>query len=211
MLMLNDRADKYVWGDDDFEIEPAPPAKSVDLPIKSYSDTRALFKGTIYGYIDAAQKDESTRRSFGSSMRTALTRAGTQTMFDALEDGGVKVESFDADQLKLFRDWQSEQSGYVTDFGNEIFKQGITENETRLRTDFWVNKSLDNLYYRALGLVAGSRKYTWRLGGTVDHCATCLENNGQTKTLKEWQKQGLPKSHELECGGWLCDCGLIEA
>lgn len=55
-------------------------------------------------------------------------------------------------------------------------------------------------------------EYTWRLGATEQHCRTCLENDGQTKTASAWRALAAvgikPQGTGLECGGWRCDCRL---
>ncbi len=49
---------------------------------------------------------------------------------------------------------------------------------------------------------------TWRLGRTERHCKTCFALNGVTLTPEEWARLGIePRSPDLECGGWRCDCG----
>lgn len=48
---------------------------------------------------------------------------------------------------------------------------------------------------------------TWHLGNTEQHCKTCFALNGVTLTPGEWDRLGLvPRSPDLECGGWRCDC-----
>lgn len=50
------------------------------------------------------------------------------------------------------------------------------------------------------------------LGGTIDHCSTCVELNGQIRRAFEWRDAGLiPRNapnDAYECGGWRCDCSF---
>ena len=51
----------------------------------------------------------------------------------------------------------------------------------------------------------------WQLGMTEKHSRDCLTLNGQVKRASEWRAAGIqPQSPDLECGGWNCDCKLVE-
>lgn len=59
-----------------------------------------------------------------------------------------------------------------------------------------------------------SVRYMWAYGPT-DHCKDCRGLNGQVHTAAEWRAFYIrtgkkPQGHGLECGGWLCLCGLYE-
>jgi hypothetical protein len=178
---------------------------------KDYAATRSDFTDTIYGYIQQAQADETTRRAFAAKMRSALYRSGLTAFRDGMESVGYSPESLSPIELAAYRDWQADQSQFVTDFGKEIFSEGITETEVQSRTQMWAGMSLDNLYHTGMALAAPQKKYRWKLGNTEKHCETCLANDGQVKTLAEWEQAGFPKTRGLACGGFNCDCSLEEA
>ena len=52
---------------------------------------------------------------------------------------------------------------------------------------------------------------TWHVGPT-DHCPTCLELDGQTKTADAWAQLAAigvePQGTGLDCGGYRCQCGI---
>jgi len=51
----------------------------------------------------------------------------------------------------------------------------------------------------------------WELGLTEKHCVDCLRLNGQIHSASAWRGAGIqPQSPDLECGGWHCDCELIQ-
>ena len=93
------------------------------------------------------------------------------------------------------------------------FKAGFKKAENRVQ--LWVNT-----LYRAetegkvsAPPIAGiEMKFRWQLGGTEEHCETCLALSGVVMVASDWQKLGLRPQHpDLECGGWNCDCQLIES
>jgi len=50
----------------------------------------------------------------------------------------------------------------------------------------------------------------WRLGATEEHCSDCARLDGQIHRASEWRASGwLPQNRNLECGGWNCDCSLV--
>lgn len=181
---------------------------SATRSIKSYEDTEADFENSIMAIIGSAQQDEVSRAKFGGQMRRICRLSGLQAFRDGLNDGGVDPESLSPEQLAIFRDWQDETSGYISDFGSEIFHVGITPDDVRLRTDYWSNKTLTDIYYRGLVQAAPYKLYRWQYGDT-DHCQTCKDNNGQVKSLKDWQTQGMPQSSQLTCKGFNCACELL--
>lgn len=67
---------------------------------------------------------------------------------------------------------------------------------------YWVGK-----------MSSGSKneRWTWVVGATKESCSDCQANNGVTKTKEEWMSSGqLPQSSALECGGFNCQCMLVQ-
>jgi len=68
----------------------------------------------------------------------------------------------------------------------------------------------------ALGKMMGApeRDGKWRLGATEQHCSTCAGLNGQVHPLSWYLENGyIPQergSSTLECGGWNCDCTIVD-
>lgn len=176
---------------------------------KTWNDIQSSFADELLPLIAKGQQDTLSRQAFGGGMRSVLRRYGLQAYRQAFLDAGVDNESFSPEELATFRAWQESTSSYISNFSSEVFKEGISEDEVRTRVELWTNKSLHDIYYQGLIIAAPSKMYQWELGSTVEHCTTCRGNYGQTKTMSEWQKIGLPQSHELECGGWKCLCRLV--
>lgn len=90
----------------------------------------------------------------------------------------------------------------------DFIRRAVDKIITRLR-NLWVNNAIGTAdiartFDRTDGL------YIWELGSTEEHCTDCLALNGQIKRASEWRAAGIqPKSPDLECGGWNCDCELI--
>lgn len=176
--------------------------------IRAYADTRANFYSEVLGFITDAQANDINRQNFAGRMRAALRRYGLVAFRDGMNDANYNPESMSAEELAAFRSWQSDQSSYVTNFGAEIFKQGITELEITARASMWTNKSLDTIYWQGVAFGAPNKLYRWVLGDT-EHCHTCLSLEGKARTMKDWQATIMPRSSQLDCGGYNCGCSLV--
>lgn len=179
--------------------------------LRAYRDTRSAFTARIEELLGQAVRGEITRQAFGSRMRSSLTRAGTQTVYDAFDDAENPIESIDPDTLTLFRAWEREQSEYVSGITAEIYKEegGLTEAGVSTRAGLWASKSLDDLYYEMLRRAAPDKLVTWVRDPLKESCTDCLERDGVSLLLDEWGKLGFPRNPKLECGGWACGCSLI--
>lgn len=192
--------------------EPPQPAQPQTAPVpqqKAYSFTKAQFVQDWTDLILSGLGDDVSRRNFGTAARAQLYRYGKMVFADGLREGGVDGEMDDFD-LKQVQNWLSDQSGYVTHFANEVYKQGLSEAQVSQRAEMWANKSLDEMY--TAGLISADKNglYRWDLGRTEQHCPTCLRMSGQQHRLKEYYKRDvLPRSSKLDCGGWQCDCRLV--
>jgi Phage-related protein len=187
-------------------------ASAILSDVRAYEDTRAAFVKDMLRIIGAAQADESSRAKFAGSMRAAVRQHGLAAFRDGMQSEGYDPESLGKKELAAFRAWQNETSGYITAFGDELFKQGgITEAEVAARADAWANKSLRDVYYRGAALAAADKPKRWKRDPRKDSCSDCVERDGQVKTYAEWEKVGLPGDTRLACHGDHCGCELVDA
>ena len=83
-------------------------------------------------------------------------------------------------------------------------------NSLYSRIDLYTNRL--NRFYD-LGQQAGcaNRMMRWELGRTREHCVDCAYYNGQVHRMRTWESYGaLPRTGGLECGGFRCDCQLVQ-
>ena len=179
-----------------------------EYELRAYADTRDTFVSELVSIIGAAQKSDIDRRNFGARMRTQLRKLGLVAFRDGMQETGYDPESFSADEIGAFNRWLSEQSGYITNFGGEIFKQGITETEVQYRAQMWADVSLYQV--RLLGIAAGEPKQMYKrvLNPSAEHCPQCEILNGQVHSMADWvSKRLLPGQEHTDCGPG-CRCGL---
>lgn len=181
-----------------------------EYEIRAYADTRDAFVSELVTIIGAAQKSDIDRRNFAVRMRTQLRKLGLVAFRDGMNEEGYDPESFSPDELNSFNKWLAEQSGYITNFGGEIFKQGITEAEVKYRAEMWADVSLYQA--RLLGIAAGAPKQMYKRvwNPSAEHCPECKTLNGQVHPMEEWvSRRLLPGQEHTQCGPG-CRCALTK-
>lgn len=197
--------------DDTPQLQEQPTPAAPQLPAfagKDYTATKAEFIATLSDLIQGGLADDMSRRRFGIVMRAQLRNLGQKAYEDGLAEGGVTGEIDDADTARI-QGWLGEQSAYVTNFADEVYKQGLGAAEVVRRAELWANKSLEAVYQEGLRSADANGAYEWLLGEAEKHCETCKRLNGQVHRLRGWYaKDLLPKRDKLACGGWQCTCML---
>jgi HK97 family phage portal protein len=180
-----------------------------EITWRAYPDTRDEFISELTKIIGAGQQTEISRKLFAGRMRSILRRLGLQAFRDGMNDAGYDPESLSKDELKTFRDWQAKQSSFVTGFGAEVFREGITELEVQNRAYMWANVSLDEIHL--LGMIAGGNPNLRRVLGQVmsEHCPECLILADQIHPASEWVEHDLLiGSNKTTCKQG-CSCSFV--
>lgn len=175
-----------------------------DTVTKDYPATKDAFVDDVAAAISDAASGEISKAAFAIRMRAALSKYGKAAYLDGLEDGGVETSTLEGKDSDMFAAILAAQSAFVTDA-----RAGITDfgGDADARAQMWGNKSLQ-LFYDA-GLMSSDKNgmYEWVYGDT-EHCDDCRRLNGQKHRLKEWSDHVMPKSSDLKCHGYNCQCEL---
>ena len=176
------------------------------MPISTYRrNLRAAVRGLWSGAISVSQ--------FNSVMKADMDRNLTQAWDEGAKECGIKPDEYsDAENLALAEAILKEQ-GFVEGFAADV-QANSKANKGKLtplfgRLEMWVNRYND-IKNQAKAMVCGDLKYRWQLGPT-EHCVDCAKLSGRVYRGSIWQKYGiLPQSHDLACGGWRCQCSLVQ-
>lgn len=121
--------------------------------------------------------------------------------------------------LKQFVDQARKSSRNLTRSIDGLIRNGLTADDIvkkiSYRLNMWQNvgKQIFGKGQIESPQIPGipEKRYRWQLGATEQHCETCLKLSGKVLTASEWRAAGIaPQSRDLDCGGWNCDCVLIE-
>lgn len=178
---------------------------------KSIQSTRLNFENDLEDLIASARAGGIDKRRFGVALRNLIKTSGTSAYTDGLIAGGVTDGALDDDDRATINRMSADQSGYVTDFGNVLYGDGITDAEANQKPIQWWNKSVNPFYLAGIRSADRNGMYEWVLGSTEEHCDSCRSANGQIHRMRDWERSGvLPQSSRLQCGGWECKCNLVK-
>lgn len=148
-------------------------------------------------------------------MRSLVVVDGSQAFLDGLADGGANVGSVEAlepNERIILRDLLLRQTAYVQKYANALYSSVAppTLDAMLSRAQLWGSKGLDGIYNVGLTLGRGNKMMEFVLGPT-EHCESCLALAGQVHRALTFLKAGLaPRSDRLNCGGFRCQCELVE-
>lgn len=178
------------------------------LKYKDYIETKDGFIRDVSDLLKAGTDEDVNRRRFGIVFRDLLRKYGDNAFRDGLKDGGVDSDLSDTDRTK-FSGILADQSAYVSDLSSKMYTGELTVQDFEAKAAIWANKGLQDFYNAGLLSADSDSMYIWRIGATEQHCADCIRLDGQIHRLSRWNEKGwMPKSNDLECGGYNCDCEL---
>lgn len=172
----------------------------------------------VDGYLSGKQSYDAARSAFLRLVDDAWINVSEQAWVDGGRDLADLSSSLLTEELSRQRDFARDLFERLKD-GKE---SAISADEDPLSVganvgDNWAS-GLHGQYNQTKMLTQeGKRKtlYDWILGATEQHCSTCLElSQGAAHTMDWFISRGyVPGMNgaNLECGGWRCDCSLIEA
>jgi hypothetical protein len=182
----------------------------LDARDKAFQVTRDNFVTNFADLIRAAiAGDSPDRRRFGIQARGLLRRHGLEAFRDGLEEGGVQDRELGDDDFDTFSTWLAEQSMFVTELSQRIYKEDASPDPER-SAEMWGNKSLQRSF--DLGLASADRNGLYEFVGTIDEnsCRHCRLLDGQRHRLRDWIRTNwIAKSDRLECGGFNCKHSMV--
>lgn len=177
---------------------------------KDFEDTRSDFVEDFIDLVQGSLHDDVGRRRAGTVLRAQLNSYGKQAREDGLKEGGVE-DGLSDDDLTDHAAWLARQSGYVTDFLDEVYGDGLTDKEVDARAEAWANKSLQEAFYEGLESADQNGLYEFVGEDGKESCATCKTLKGQVHRMKDWADNALRPGVDtdaFDCGGWQCDHNL---
>ena len=131
---------------------------------------------------------------------------------------GMKEVDMDPDEMTdqektILQEIIDREEDHVLDFAQEIMDARDAKTPPPVsRAAVWANRYREVVNI-AKTMAAQDKKFEWVLGPT-EHCKSCLKLSGIVKRGSVWQKAGIypqmAPNGNLECGGWNCQCELVE-
>ncbi len=124
----------------------------------------------------------------------------------------IEIDDLTEEELAAMKAAIIDETQFIDSFADAI-EAGSKKNKGKLapllnRVESWVVRYKD-VMNRAKIKACADQKLIWVLGATEEHCSSCLKITGKVKRGSTWdESEWRPQSHDLECGGWNCDCNL---
>lgn len=188
------------------------------ISYKAVQATRVDFEDGFQAILNDALAGKTKRSRWSTLTRSLISTSINKAYRDGLADGGVLDEP-DADEQAAIDRMIADQSAYVTNLGNTLFKSEdmISEDMAAQKPAMWWNGSIAPAYSAGLLSADANSMFTWQLGNTEKHCEAeggkwgCANLAGTTKRYKTWDKLKLiagTVGQDTTCGGYKCDCKL---
>ena len=154
-----------------------------------------------------------TLADFAEQMEATIHRGLTAAWYAGAAECGITPEDLSEEEREELAYRIELENGFVEDFGLAIREAdkaaGGLLRPLMSRAELWVNR-WDAIETRAKAMACGNQKARWELGPT-EHCRDCAHMAGRVYRYSTWEKYGiLPRSPLLECGGFRCQCELVD-
>lgn len=178
------------------------------------ADYEVLLTSEIAGFFNG----DLTIRSVRATWQKAIRRYAKDTYIEGITDGGGEESDYDDEDDAIVNAWIAEQLAFVDDFVSAVNDAGKAEDRTAAqrgiltRVGYWVDALADLGGRGKLRAQEGAPAY-WELGDTEVHCDDCLRySKMKPRRVRQWLNDGaLPRSHDLQCLGFNCDCSIRHA
>lgn len=196
------------------EIDESNDVEEPDLESdeKAYSDVRVDFFNTFLNLAMNAATGQLRRSRFSEASKNLVNRTFQEAFREGVFAGAGGWVELDLEEIAAMRTAVNAQISYLSSFRNWLYESEPDFEQVLSRVQMWANKGLDSMYQNGYLLGAKNQLMEWHLGRTENHCDTCRVANGQVHRAKEWRKYNIvPKSDNLKCNGFNCDCKLEKA
>jgi hypothetical protein len=183
--------------------------KSIGQIVREYADQLTNLVHDTFRTGDAIDQ----RRAHKALLRDLAP----QVFVEGLREGDLAEDDMDGDDhnfmAEAVADWLAAQLPHVNSFATDSAaakKDKDARPVILARVDLWVNALRD---FGSMGkaYAQGNVKGKWQLGDT-EHCASCLGYAAmKPRRMSWWLEHDLPRSSELDCGGFNCQCDIVDS
>lgn len=178
----------------------------IDPELSAYEDS-------LQALIGQALNGEINRADFRVRLEEIAKGAMTTAFLIGL--GNINQDDLDTEQFvelgQIMRDVDKGVDGLTEDVFSGRYEEEDGIERAFARTGLWVT-AMAAAFHTAITLQReNNKRYEWVIGATQESCPDCLRLSGQIHTSSQWRNsRWSPQSGRLECGGWNCDCRLVE-
>lgn len=186
--------------------------RSIGQVVRAYRDALTNW---AYEVMGGRMNPMDMRRAHKALIR----KTAQEVYFEGMREGGIRNPADEADEADYGRikEWVQTQVAHADDFADVA---GQVKNDAALRSGIlrrlglWV-ESVDSLGQQGVMSAKSNRPGVWHLGNTLEHCSTCRMLDKKRHRVNWFLSRGYiprqPGNEMLECGGWVCQCSIVDA
>jgi len=172
--------------------------------------SEANFRRGLRSAVRGLWSKAISESQFVDAMQSAIQRNLTVAWQEGATECGIGADELSEAEIEARDAFIDNQFTYLSGFGDAIAENG--DNRLRdlySRIELWVNR-YGEIRDKAKAMACADQKLEWRINVRCkEHCSSCTQLNGKVKRGSYWNKTILPRSRDLECGGWRCCCELV--
>lgn len=191
---------------------------AIEIEVALAAKTENFYNRALNRLVSDLYNDEISQDDFINSHADLITQQFRRAFNEGMRANGLDpAKDMTSEWEQAYQGLVADEFQYVDDFAADIVrgaKDGLPVDGLRYRAGLWAHRYPDIVDQAKIITGDDNQMYTWHYGDTVEHCGTCSQYEGQTKTAREWRvlrERGIyPKSRALECKGYHCDCRLTK-
>jgi len=183
--------------------------------VEEATKTVAYFRRALNQAVLDFYRDDITAFEFIDKVSSLIDGQFRRAWNQGARDVGFDPKDMTDDDILTIMERIDRELEYVLDFAGGIENARLTGGSVapfQSRVDMWANR-YNEIRAWARVYFGGMTRFIWVLGPT-EHCASCKRLSGTVATGTQWsfaRAEGIyPQSRRLECGGYRCQCSLIE-
>lgn len=169
------------------------------------TDLRYIVRGLWQSVISQDQ--------FESQMSKIIEDEISKAWAEGASECGIAPDEYEESEQLLLKAFIVEQQSYIQGFADAISENNKKKDGDIFplfeRAKLWLNR-YGEARNQSKALACADTKYEWRINAHCkEHCSSCTRLNGKVKRGSYWAKTIMPRSRDLECGGFRCCCDLV--
>lgn len=172
--------------------------------------SEANFRRGLRSAVRGLWSKAISESQFIDAMQSAIQRNLTVAWQEGATECGIGADELSEAEIEARDAFIDNQYSFIGGFGEAIGEDGDNRlGDLYSRIELWVNR-YGEIRDRAKAMACADQKLEWRINVRCkEHCSSCTRLNGKVKRGSYWNKTILPRSRDLECGGWRCCCSLM--
>lgn len=175
--------------------------------------TETTFRNGIRSSVRGLWNGSLSRGQFVDALKSTIQRNLTNAWNEGALECGIAADELSDEEVEARDAFIEGQYEYIGGYADAIRENDKISGEKLQplfdRADLWINR-YGEIRDKAKAMACADEKLEWRINARCkEHCSSCVRLNGKVKRGSYWTKTILPRSRDLECGGFRCCCSLV--